>query len=456
MTKICKICGKEFIPNTWANGQISPYQVICNDCATYDKLERKKICPVCGKQFTLTRKTVKDKWPNYVYCSIDCSTKVIVNKTCPICGKQFSTSVNREDKPYNKYCSVDCAEKDTVKRKCKICGNVFDCGASINGRHNKQFCDSCRPKEKRRKTIESCMKKYNVVFPCLTPQCIEYNYQANSETNKLLLADNNIQYSTEKSLGHFSYDFCVENNLIEINPTISHTCIDVVPQFSKRESNYHLNKTNFAKENGYRCIHVWDWDDWDKIIQFIKSKQKLYARKLQLKEVDKSVINVFLNKYHIQNSCYGNLINLGLYNNEQLIQVMTFGKPRYNKNYQYELLRLCTCSDYLVVGGVERLFKYFVQNYQPKSVVSYCDVSKFNGNVYTKLDFVLKEQTKPAKIWSKGKEHITDNLLRQQGADRLIGTHDGKGTDNEEIMLREGWLPVYDCGQRVFSWDNKY
>lgn len=127
-----------------------------------------------------------------------------------------------------------------------------------------------------------------------------------------------------------------------------------------------------------------------------------------------------------------------------------------NQNYQYELLRLCTCSDYLVVGGVERLFKYFVQNYQPKSVVSYCDVSKFNGNVYTKLDFVLKEQTKPAKIWSKGKEHITDNLLRQQGADRLIGTHDGKGTDNEEIMLREGWLPVYDCGQRVFSWDNKY
>jgi len=43
-------------------------------------------------------------------------------------------------------------------------------------------------------------------------------------------------------------------------------------------------------------------------------------------------------------------------------------------------------------------------------------------------------------------------LLRQHGADRLIGTHDGKCTNNEEIMLREGWLPVYDCGQKVFVW----
>lgn len=63
--------------------------------------------------------------------------------------------------------------------------------------------------------------------------------------------------------------------------------------------------------------------------------------------------------------------------------------------------------------------------------------------------------TKPQKIWSKGSQKITDNYLRQHGADRLIGTSDGKGTDNEEIMLREGWLPVYDCGQLVFEWEAK-
>ena len=215
---------------------------------------------------------------------------------------------------------------------------------------------------------------------------------------------------------------------------------------------YHLNKTNFAKENGYRCIHVWDWDDWNKIVSLVKSKQKLYARKLQLKEITKQEANTFLNKYHIQNSCYGNIINLGLYNNNQLVQIMTFGRPRYNKNYQWELLRLCSHSDYIIVGGSEKLFKYFIDNYQPESIISYCDLAKFNGDVYSKLGFNQKLKPKPSKHWSKNTEHITDNLLRQRGFDQLFGTNYGKGTSNEQLMLEHGWLPIYDCGQITYVW----
>ena len=125
---------------------------------------------------------------------------------------------------------------------------------------------------------------------------------------------------------------------------------------------------------------------------------------------------------------------------------MTFGKPRYNKNYQWELLRLCTNSDYIIVGGAERLFKYFTKTYKPESIISYCDISKFTGNVYYSLGFTLKEQTKPAKIWSKDDRRITDNLLRMRGFDQLFGTMYGKGILNEELMLEHGWKPIYDCG----------
>ena len=49
--------------------------------------------------------------------------------------------------------------------------------------------------------------------------------------------------------------------------------------------------------------------------------------------------------------------------------------------------------------------------------------------------------------------HITDNLLRQQGFDRLLGdifgTY-GKGTSNEELMLEHGFVEIYDCGQAVY------
>lgn len=38
----------------------------------------------------------------------------------------------------------------------------------------------------------------------------------------------------------------------------------------------------------------------------------------------------------------------------------------------------------------------------------------------------------------------------QQGVDRLIGTNDGKGISNRDIMIREGWVEVYDCGQSTY------
>lgn len=36
---------------------------------------------------------------------------------------------------------------------------------------------------------------------------------------------------------------------------------------------------------------------------------------------------------------------------DDLIMVETFGKPRYNSNYEYELLRLCTKPGFQVTGG---------------------------------------------------------------------------------------------------------
>lgn len=192
-----------------------------------------------------------------------------------------------------------------------------------------------------------------------------------------------------------------------------------------------------------------------------KPKTKLHARKLQLKEITKQDASIFLDKYHLQGSCYDNSVNLGLYQNNELIQVMTFGKPRYNKNYEWELLRLCTHSDYYVVGGAEKLFKYFLKTQKPNSIISYCDISKFTGDVYSKLGFTLSKITEPQKIWAKNNycfgncDYITDNLLRQRGFDQLFKTNYGKGTDNEQLMIEHGWLPVFDCGQKVFEWKVK-
>ena len=147
-----------------------------------------------------------------------------------------------------------------------------------------------------------------------------------------------------------------------------------------------------------------------------------------------------------------------MYNNE-LIQVMTFGKPRYNKNYQYELLRLCTKFKYKVVGGSKKLFNYFIKTYIPKSIISYCDNSKFIGNVYNELGFKLKSYGVPTRHWYNIRKqiHITDNLLRQRGFDQLFGNIFGvygKGTSNEQLMLENHFIEIYDSGQSVYVYSN--
>lgn len=179
---------------------------------------------------------------------------------------------------------------------------------------------------------------------------------------------------------------------------------------------------------------------------------KIGARKCTIKEIDFETTENFLNKYHRQKSVYS-LYNIGLFYESMLIGVMTFGYPRYNKRYQWELLRLCFHSEYRVVGGTIKMFKYFIDEYKPQSIVSYCDYNYFSGDIYEKLGFELLRISKGGKIWKKGDKFITDNLLRKFGADKLIGTHDGKNTNNEEILLREGWMYETDeKGQGTYVW----
>lgn len=285
-------------------------------------------------------------------------------------------------------------------------------------------------------SYNSCNSSYNIAF---------------SE----LLSENHIIFNTEVSINKYRYDFKVGNNLIEVNPTATHN--STWSPFGNHcgiAEDYHFNKTKFAKENGYRCINVWDWDEVDKIISLLKERNTLYARKCFIKELDVKECKSFINEHHLQGYVKSE-INIGLYFNDELVSVMTFGKPRYNKNYEYELIRYC--SSYNVIGGAEKIFKYFIKTYNPESIISYCDNSKFNGDTYIKLGFNLKSYGEPSKHWynPKTKKHITDNLLRQRGFDQLLGKEYGcfgKGTSNEQLMLEHDFVEIYDCGQSVYTY----
>nr|CAI9752097.1 homing endonuclease [Caudoviricetes sp.] len=570
ITKRCAYCNKQYETDT--------HSKYCSDACLKQAEESRKleyaktktrICERCGKEF-IVPKLKNGNYSHKKYCSDECANNITLNKNtdeyqpmkkCAYCGKMFSIPkyANGKFKYDVKYCSEQCNQdalkqwkldyQKNKKRICVVCGKEFEVPRIADGHFSETvYCsEKCRyqGRSKSQNTAndlrkQTCLEKYGIPYFCLSEQCRQASNNSivsnvNKNFSQKLKDTLGIDCEFEFTLENKAYDLKIKdsNTLIEINPTYTHTvignhynnfkynehyinnqlnktnlatkygyhCIHVwdwddwnkiinlikpkeklyarklqLKEIDKQIANafidkyhiqgrckgntvnlglYNINKTNLATKYGYHCIHVWDWDDWNKIINLIKPKEKLYARKLQLKEIDKQIANAFIDKYHIQGRCKGNTVNLGLYNNKQLVQVMTFGKPRYNKNYQWELLRLCTNSDYLIVGGAERLFKCFTKTYKPKSIISYCDISKFTGSVYYKLGFTLKEQTKPAKIWSKDDKRITDNLLRMRGFDQLFGTMYGKGTNNEELMLKHGWKPIYDCGQLVFFYKSE-
>lgn len=322
--------------------------------------------------------------------------------------------------------------------------------------------------EIKRKAMKTNMERYGVPWYTMTEEykngrqfIVNPNQGCISNVNrkfaKKLESYGIKEIQFEKKIGTKLFDICIPElkTVIEIDPAYTHNTAGLNHFNRVVDLEYHLEKTKVAEENGYRCIHVFDWDDWDKVIQLVLPTKRIYARKCSLvKIVNPSVAKKFINENHIQSQARGALLTLGLVYDNELVECMSFGKSRYNRNYTYELLRLCSKTGVSVVGGASKLFKLATQQLELDSIISYCDASKFQGKVYEAIGMNLVKKTKPAIVWSKEGKKITSNLLRQRGFDQLFNTRYGKGTDNEILMLEHGWLPVPDCGQKVFEYND--
>lgn len=326
-----------------------------------------------------------------------------------------------------------------------------------NPMHKQEFVD---------KIAETMTQRYGVKSPMLVPEfhdkmCSTYLERHGSDfgvsdVNRdfaQMLNQAGLETEFEYYIGNRRFDIHIKDSNIcfEIDPTYTHNTIGN-HWGSGVQPNSQLIKTRIAEENGYRCIHVFDWDNWDSVLDLVVQRKRVFARNCKIVDLKKEQVDEFMNNYHIQKTCRSQKYAYGLVYYGELVEVMTFGSPRYNRNYEFELLRLCSHPNYSVVGGASKLFKHFVDEVNPSSIISYCDRSKFSGSVYEKIGMSHIRDTEPTKVWSKGSVRITDNLLRQRGFDQLFNTNYGKGTSNEELMLEHGWLPVYDCGQRVYEW----
>lgn len=236
---------------------------------------------------------------------------------------------------------------------------------------------------------------------------------------------------------------------IEVNGTYWHSD-------ERRPDDYHQRKTERCEKLGIRLIHIFEYE-WERKSDIIKARLKnilvgsevYYARKCEIREIEEKDSSEFLNRIHLQGNCYSR-VKLGLFDNEKLVAVMTFGIPRFNKNFQWELLRYA--SEGRVIGGASKLFKYFVSKYNPDSVISYACRNWGVGSLYLNLGFSFDKVTRPNYVYVKGTTVISRYMAQKHLLPDLLGDEFNKNISEYENMRDCNYLRIFDAGNSVFVW----
>ncbi len=162
---------------------------------------------------------------------------------------------------------------------------------------------------------------------------------------------------------------------------------------------------------------------------------------------------IFLKQNHLQGPDRSS-VKLGLFDpNDNLVSVMTFLKPRFNSNFQYEIGRLCNKIDIDVIGGTSKLFSYFLKNYRPTSIVSYNDRRYFDGQIYINLGFKFLGNTPPNYFYIVDNYQTIQNRLNWQKCKLKKKLHVFDPSLSEwENMKLNGYDRIWDCGNGKWVW----
>ena len=222
------------------------------------------------------------------------------------------------------------------------------------------------------------------------------------------------------------------------------------------DKNYHLTKTNMCNEKGIDLIHVFE-DDWLERKEIVKSmiasrlgvyKEKIFARKCQIKEIEKDQAKIFFNENHLQGFAYGDLY-LGLMFNDELIQCICINKKGWHDG-NVELTRMVTKLNTQVVGGFSKLMKHISDYIEYKSITSYVYKAWFNGKGYIESGFKIVKENNPSYSYVVNgrrvhKSHFRKDKIKKMFERGELKFYDSDKTEHEN-MIENKIYRIYDCG----------
>lgn len=423
----CKICGR---PTNYFNLAMG-YRTYCSaECSRKDeniyKLAKETNLAKYGHTCSLANQDVRkkaldtkeEKYGNRYYCNSQKSREKYNQKTL----EKYKADITD--------CDIISYKDKKFMCECKKCGTVFDITESLaylrHYRYGISLCTVCFPlldgSSGQEKEIADFIKSV---------------YDGTViENDRTVLDKKELDiYLPDRKIA-FEFDGLFWHNELY------------------KEKNYHVAKSDQCEDQGIQLIHIFE-DEWKYQQDIVKSRicgllginTRIFARKCTIKEIPYGVSKIFLDQNHIQGNCMSTY-RYGLYYNDELVSIMTFGKSRFND--EYELLRFCNKLNTNVVGGASRLFCHFMKEHREiKEIISFADRRWSVGNLYRKLGFEFVEKTVPSYFY------VVDNARHNRiefQKHKLIESGFDKNKTEHEIMLVRKIYRVYDCGNLKYRY----
>ena len=229
-----------------------------------------------------------------------------------------------------------------------------------------------------------------------------------------------------------------------------------------KDKDYHLAKTEYAARNGVYLLQVFEDEMINKkniVLAKIKhilglDSVKIMARKCMIREITYSESKPFMEQNHIQGPVRGT-IYLGAFYNEKLISAMIFVKTKDS----YELVRFAVLNGVVVTGIGNKIFKYFVEKYNPVKIISFADrrwTTLLKPTLYDKLGFKIEKILPPdyryyivnGKMMRSHKFNFRKNVLHKKYNLPLTMTE-------TEMTEQIKAVRIYDCGLIKYVWKNQ-
>jgi hypothetical protein len=195
------------------------------------------------------------------------------------------------------------------------------------------------------------------------------------------------------------------------------------------------------RQQGTSAVILWE-DQWVNSQKIVISRVKallgisvrIPGRLTYQARIDKSSADSFLNQHHLQGNVsskyrYGLFLPVRYFrvlpedfsindlNNDLLVAVATYSNakifPRDGYSHRScELIRFANHCDTTVVGGIDKMVKAFVTEFQPDDIMTYADLEWSDGASYQKLGFEYFSHRTAISFFLNMQEHTrhTSNL----------------------------------------------